>query len=167
MINKSSLLNCTRTQVSALKDPIPSLGDLINQSSDPGALHGKNSYFGNPDHSLCFLLLVLNCYWGICLPCSQTATKGATPRQRKPLAEGSGHTSGLGGACKIGRVGGEDCRVGGCGGHGGNMTSGCPQSGLGNQRLPIPPLSLECAFRLQSWGWGMCGGGGWFSRAQP
>lgn len=91
MINKSSLLNCTRTQVSALKDPIPSLGDLINQSSDPGALHGKNSYFGNPDHSLCFLLLVLNCYWGICLHAARQLPKEPPPGKKKPLLRARAH----------------------------------------------------------------------------
>lgn len=42
------------------------------------------TYFKNHDLGLCLLLHVLNCYWGICLQCSQIATKGATPRQTAP-----------------------------------------------------------------------------------
>lgn len=37
------------------------------------------TYFKNHDLGLCLLLRVLNCYWGICLQCSQIATKGAPP----------------------------------------------------------------------------------------
>ena len=60
--NVSSLLNYVRTQVNALRGPIPSPGDFLNQSSDHGALNGKYSYFGPHDLSLCFLLHVLSCY---------------------------------------------------------------------------------------------------------
>lgn len=64
-----------------------------------------STHFVNHGLNLCFLSQILNCYCGVCLPRSQLATKGGTPVPRTPPADRSGHTSGVGGACKSGSAG--------------------------------------------------------------
>lgn len=93
------------------------------------------TYFKNHDLGLCLLLRVLNCYWGICLQCSQIATKGAPPPPRpgreSPLPTAQ-NASRVGGARKIGRAGGEGWEewggrsVAGGGGHGEDVTAVAP-----------------------------------------
>ena len=72
----SSLLNHMWTQVKALSDPTPSLGDLINQWFWSWGSWWKKLLLILGIISICvFSCMCLYCYCCICLHCSQTAAK--------------------------------------------------------------------------------------------
>lgn len=84
--NVSSLVSHTRTQVNALNDPTPSLGDLINQCLDHGAFGGEKNGLGNHYLNAHFLLNVpILLLWYLPLTQTDSCPKRAASMLGKPL----------------------------------------------------------------------------------
>lgn len=79
---------------------------------------------------------------GVCLQCSQTASKGATSEVVKHTADLSGHVAEEGGVLSLE----EQIRQGGLLGGGSHEEDMIRELDQGNWRLLTPPLSLECTF---------------------